>query len=191
MVSLLLRKDSFYVITITTTLMFIYNLWTQQRNFRIITTAQIIIWHVPADNSDIKQEGLCSCTHFFYFCLSSILLLIHRSGRDLLLQVTILSSSVFRMGRASSTSRIRYVMMMILLCSCIRCRSIRRYIMLEFRSYSILPSAVSNIQACSCWSKHDDNKTIQLMMMTMMPLLLLLYRLLLWTVLLVLLLHLY
>ena len=39
----------------------------------------------------------------------------------------------------SSTSRIPYMMMMILLCSCIRYRSIRRYIMLKFQSYSILP----------------------------------------------------
>ena len=42
----------------------------------------------------------------------------------------------------SSTSMNRYMMMMILLCSCIRRRSTRRYIMLEFRSYSILPSVV-------------------------------------------------
>ena len=42
----------------------------------------------------------------------------------------------------SSTSRIRYMMMMILLCSCIRYRSIRWYIILEFWSYSILSSVV-------------------------------------------------
>ena len=43
---------------------------------------------------------------------------------------------------ASITSRICYTTMMILLCSCIRCRSIHWYIMLEFRFYIILPSVV-------------------------------------------------
>ena len=41
---------------------------------------------------------------------------------------------------ASSASRIRYMMMMILLCSCLQFRSIRRYIMLTFRSYCLYPT---------------------------------------------------
>ena len=53
--------------------------------------------------------------------------------------------SMFRINGSilnSGTSRIHYMVMMILLYSCIRCRSIRWYIMLEFRSYSILPFVV-------------------------------------------------
>ena len=53
--------------------------------------------------------------------------------------VYLLLISTIRTG----TSRIRYMMMMILLCSCIRCRSIRWYIMLEFRSWCLRLGRVS------------------------------------------------
>ena len=52
----------------------------------------------------------------------------------------------------SSTSRIRY-MMMILLCSCIRYISVRRHIMLKFRSYNIFWSFVDVFeQGVICYS---------------------------------------
>ena len=64
-------------------------------------------------------------------------------------------TSSYETFECSSTSRIRYMMMMILLCSCIRCRSICRYIMLEFQSYSIHPSVVVAFeQGGLCYSFH-------------------------------------